>query len=258
MVTNHHVVRNAEHITVTTKDGRQLEATLTGGDQATDIALLKVEPDGLLELVLGDSDTLKVGDVVIAVGNPFGLGQTVTSGIVSALGRSGLSAGKFEDFIQTDASINPGNSGGALMNTQGELMGINTAIIAPGGGNVGIGFAIPSNMVKAVMQQLLLHGAVKRGRIGISIQTITPDIASAMGLPVQKGAVVTKVEPGSPAERAGLAPGDAIVAVDGKTVSDAGDLRNEVGLRERGQTVELTYYRKATRRVAKVRIGAAP
>ncbi|RMD61176.1 MAG: DegQ family serine endoprotease, partial [Alphaproteobacteria bacterium] len=255
VITNHHVVRRAEKITVTLKDRRRVEAELIGSDPATDIALLRIKTDDLSELPLGDSDQVRVGDLVIAVGNPFALGQTVTSGIVSALGRSGIGSEKYEDFIQTDAPINPGNSGGALVNTKGELIGINTAIIAPGGGNVGIGFAVPSNMVRAVMDQLLRYGEVRRGRIGILIQDLTPEIADALKIPSKRGAIVTRVEPDSPAEAAGLKAGDVIVEVNGDPVVNASDLRNTIGLIERGKTVEITYYRDGTRHTAQVRIG---
>lgn len=255
VLTNQHVVGNADQVSVKLRDGRQFRAKLIGSDAATDIALLQINAKRLVNLPVGDSDQLRVGDFVIAIGNPFGIGQTVTSGIISALGRSGLSRDKFEDFIQTDASINPGNSGGALINTRGELIGINTAIIAPGGGNVGIGFAVPVNMVKAVMAQLIRHGEVRRGRIGIAIQDITPDIAAAMRLPVQTGAIIGKVEEGSPADRAGLKPGDAIIEMDGKPLLNSNHLRNSVGLRERGTQVKFTILRKGQRKEITVRVG---
>ena len=254
VVTNHHVIRNAERIMVAMKDGRQLKAELVGSDAATDIALLKVEAADLSAIALGDSDRLKVGDVVLAIGNPFGLGQTVTSGIVSALGRSGLSAENYEDFIQTDAPINPGNSGGALVNSLGELIGINTAIIAPGGGNIGIGFAVPANMVNAVVSQLEQFREVRRGRIGVSVQSITPDIAAALSLPATHGALVGEVEHDSAAERAGMKAGDAILAIDGQSVRNASELRTRIGLRESGSKVTVTYVRQGQQRTATISI----
>lgn len=256
VLTNHHVLENADEISIRLRDGRQFTAKLIGSDAATDIALVQIEAKDLSTVPFGNSDQLKVGDFVIAIGNPFGLGQTVTSGIVSALGRSGIRSGKYEDFIQTDAPINPGNSGGALINSKGELIGINTAIIAPGGGNVGIGFAVPANMVRAVMAQLIRHGKVRRGRIGITIQDITSDIAQALALEVAVGVLITQVEKGSTAEEAGLQPGDAIIAVDGVTVADGNELRNNIGLRERGSDVRLTIQRKGARQDIAVRIGA--
>ncbi len=257
VLTNHHVVANGDRITVTLKDGRQLKAELIGSDAATDLALLKVEPKGLTAVPLADSDALKVGDVVLAIGNPFGLGQTVTSGIVSALGRSGLNADNYEDFIQTDAPINPGNSGGALVNSKGELVGINTAIIAPGGGNVGIGFAVPANMVKAIVAQLEQFREVRRGRIGITVQSITPDIAASLGLPVAQGVIVTSIERSSPAERAALKPGDAILEIDGKPVLNASDLRTRIGLRAQGSALVIKYFRQGKQQTVSVVIGAA-
>ncbi|GAB4235567.1 MAG: DegQ family serine endoprotease [Methyloligellaceae bacterium] len=255
VLTNHHVIDHAIEITIKLKDGRQFKGKRIGSDPGTDIGLIKIEPDNLTAISIGDSDQLKVGDFVIAIGNPFGLGQTVTSGIVSAIGRSGLSRDKYENFIQTDAPINPGNSGGALINSKGELVGINTAIIAPGGGNVGIGFAVPANMARAVMDQLIRHGEVRRGRIGVAIQDITPDIAKALALPTRHGALVSKVEPGSPAEKAGLRPGDAIVELNGRPLRDGNDLRNKVGLLERGSKVTLTIIRKGERKKVTVRVG---
>jgi Do/DeqQ family serine protease len=258
VVTNHHVVKDAERIGVTLKDGRQIEARLVGSDAGTDIALVKMEAKGLSAAALGNSDDLKVGDVVLAIGNPFGLGQTVTSGIVSALGRSGLSSEGYEDFIQTDAPINPGNSGGALINTKGELVGVNSAIIAPAGGNVGIGFAVPSNMVKVVVGQLEQFGAVRRGRIGVVVQSVTPDIAAAAGLAQATGAIVASVEKGSPAERAGLRAGDVIVEMDGRPVPSASDVRNRIGLREAGSSVLIAFLREGKRQTLTLAIAAAP
>ena len=203
VLTNGHVVDNATKIEVTTKDNRRFTARLIGRDTATDIAVLQIPAEGLTAVPIGDSDRLQVGDFVLAIGNPFGLGQTVTSGIVSALGRTGLGIEGYEDFIQTDASINPGNSGGALVDLQGRLIGINTAILAPGGGNIGIGFAVPINMARNVMAQLTRYGAVRRGRIGVTIQDLTPDLARALGTPRDEGALIARVEPGSAAQRAG-------------------------------------------------------
>ncbi len=255
ILTNHHVANNADTIRVTLKDGRTFKARLIGSDPGTDIALVQIKAKNLTAVPLGDSESLRVGDFVMAIGNPFGLGQTVTSGIVSALGRSMVGAEKYEDFIQTDASINPGNSGGALINSKGELMGINTAIIAPSGGNVGIGFAVPSNMAKAVMGQLLEFGEVRRGRIGISIQTLTPDIAAALGLGAQHGAVISSVEKGAPAEKAGLKAGDVIIAINDRPVDDSNDVRNRVGLLVRGTKVHLTIIRDGRKRIVPVKIS---
>jgi S1-C subfamily serine protease len=224
VLTNHHVIKDARQIVVTLKDGRQIEARLLGSDAGTDIALLKVEAEKLTAIGFADSDRLRVGDYVLAIGNPFGIGQTVTSGIVSALGRTGLSMEGYEDFIQTDASINPGNSGGALVNLRGELVGINTAIIGPSGANVGIGFAVPSNMARAVMSQLAKYGEVRRGRIGLTTQEITPELAKALGLTPNQGAVVVEVAPDSPAAKVGLKRGDVVVAVNRRKVNSTREL----------------------------------
>ena len=255
VITNHHVIEAAQEIVVTLKDRRKLSAQLVGSDPGTDIALLKVAPEGLIELKLGDSEALEVGDFVIAIGNPFGLGQTVTSGIVSALGRTGLNIHGYEDFIQTDASINPGNSGGALINLKGELIGINSVIIGPSGGNVGIGFAVPSNMARSVVEQLAKYGEVRRGRLGVLIQDLTPELAEALNLDITRGAVVTRVEPGSPAEQARVAAGDIVVAVDGIAVTNSADLRNRIGLVRVGGKVTLTVLRDGRRRVVQVRVA---
>jgi Do/DeqQ family serine protease len=230
ILTNHHVVADASEISVTLKDRRRFKAELVGSDQATDIAVLRIKASRLTALPFGNSDTLRVGDTVVAIGNPFGLGQTVTSGIVSALGRSGINIEGYEDFIQTDASINPGNSGGALVTADGKLVGINTAIIAPAGGNVGIGFAVPIAMVSSVMKQLIDHGEVRRGRIGVAVQDLTPDLADALKLTDNSGAVVGSVEDESPAAHAGLQAGDVIVSVDSHPISSSADLRNRIGL----------------------------
>ncbi len=256
VVTNNHVIEGAEEIVVTLKDRRSFRAQLVGRDPATDLALLRIPAEELTALPLGDSDRLEVGDVVLAIGNPFGLGQTVTSGIVSALGRSGIVPDRYESFIQTDAPINPGNSGGALIDSEGRLVGINTAIISPAGGNVGIGFAVPVNMVKAVVAQLEKYGEVRRGQIGVVVQDLTPDLAEALGIAADGGAVISQVHPGSPAARAGLQPGDVVVAVDGRRVRSAADLRNRIGLAERGTTVTLTVVRDGERLELPVTIGA--
>ena len=257
VLTNHHVIDNADEITVALKDRRSFKAKLIGSDAGTDIALLQIEADDLSALPLGDSDALRVGDFVIAIGNPFGLGQTVTSGIVSALGRSGLNIEGYEDFIQTDASINPGNSGGALVDLDGKLIGINTAIIGPAGGNVGIGFAVPVNMVASVMDQLVRYGEVRRGRLGVGIQDVTPALAEAMNLDTRRGAVINQVEPDSPADKAGLKAGDVVVAIDGREVRNAADLRNRVGLMRVGEDVEITVLRDGHRKTVRARIGKA-
>lgn len=255
--TNHHVVADADEISVTLTDRRTIRAELVGSDQGTDVALLKIDADDLTALPLADSDKLEVGDFVLAIGDPFGLGQTVTSGIVSALGRSGINAEGYEDFIQTDASINPGNSGGALVDLDGRLVGINTAIISPAGGNVGIGFAIPANMASAVMRQLVEFGEVRRGRLGVFIQTVTPDLAKALGLDVNEGAIVTQVESGSVGERAGLQAGDVIVQFRDEPVTSAGDLRNKIGLSPVGTRVPLSILRDGRRQEISASIEAA-
>jgi Do/DeqQ family serine protease len=250
VLTNHHVIDGADEIIVILQDRRRLEAELVGSDPQTDIAVLKVETEQLVALELGDSDAIKVGDFVVAIGNPFGLGQTVTSGIVSALGRSGINPEGFEDFIQTDASINPGNSGGALVTLTGEVIGINTAIIAPAGGNVGIGFAVPSNMARAVMDQITEFGEVRRGRLGIFIQDLTPDLAKALDIDIVQGAVVTQVEDGSAAANAGIEPGDVILEVNGNRVEGAADLRAKIGVTPFGKEIGLTLLRDG-KRIAK-------
>lgn len=243
ILTNNHVIERADSIIVTLNDRRRYNASVIGADRESDIALLRIQADALQAIPFADSDRLRVGDFVVAIGNPFGLGQTVTSGIVSALGRSGLGIDGFEDFIQTDASINPGNSGGALVNLRGELVGINTAILARGGGNIGIGFAIPINMAQRVQEHLLQDGVVSRGQLGIGIQDLTPELAQAFSLPQSQGAVITRVELDSPAERAGLQPGDLVLEVNGRSVRNATDLRNQVGLLRVGSEVTLAILR---------------
>jgi Do/DeqQ family serine protease len=257
VLTNGHVVENATRIDVTTKDSRRFTAKLIGTDTDTDVAVLQITAGNLTAVQMGDSDRLQVGDFVLAIGNPFGLGQTVTSGIVSALGRSGLGIEGYEDFIQTDASINPGNSGGPLVNLNGECVGINTAILAPGGGNIGIGFAVPVNMVRRVMEQLVRYGEVKRGRIGVAIQDLTPDLAQTMNTSHTTGAVIARVDAGSPAERAGLHSGDLVVAVNGVPVRGGTQLRNMIGLARIGEDVELTIDRRGAERKVAVHVDPA-
>uniref|UniRef100_UPI003F6C484F trypsin-like peptidase domain-containing protein n=1 Tax=Yoonia sp. TaxID=2212373 RepID=UPI003F6C484F len=215
VMTNHHVIDGADTISVTLQDGRELDAELVGSDPGTDIAVLKIPAGNLSGLRMGTSDHLLVGDYVVAVGNPFGIGQTVTLGIVSALGRSGINPQGYEDFIQTDASINPGNSGGALVTLDGQLVGINTAIVSRSGGNVGIGFAVPIDMARSVMDQIIEFGNVRRGQLGVMIRDLTPDLAVALDVPIDRGAVVVEVVPESVADDIGLAPGDVITAVNG-------------------------------------------
>jgi serine protease Do len=239
VLTANHVVANATAVQIRTKDGRKFAGRVVGRDTPTDIALLQIrEPVGLKAIALGDSDALQVGDFVIAVGNPFGLGQTVTSGLVSALGRTGLGKHGYEDFIQTDAAINPGNSGGGLINLRGELVGINTAIISPGGGNVGIGFAVPINMARKVMEQLAQNGRVERGRVGIALEDLEVPTAGSM-----QGARIKEVSPGSPAERAGLRRGDVILKANDVPIRSATQMRNLIGLTPVGREVRLTIER---------------
>ncbi len=242
VVTNNHVIEGADEITVTLRDQRSFPAKVLGADPEVDVALLQIDADNLTELPLADSDRLQVGDFVVAIGNPFGLGQTVTYGIVSALGRSGLGIEGYENFIQTDASINPGNSGGALVTTHGELVGINTAIVGAAG-NVGIGFAIPANMVKAIAGQLARYGEVQRGQLGVVMQDLTQELARALGYSQTSGAVVAQVLPGSAAEKAGIKPGDVIVGIDGRKVRNGADLRNAVGILRAGTRVRLDLIR---------------
>src|SRR5580700_2901261 len=257
VMTNAYVVENANSIEVTTKDNRRYTAKLIGTDGDTDIAVLQIPAGSLTAVPMGDSDRLQVGDFVLAIGNPFGLGQTVTSGIVSALGRSGLGIEGYEDFIQTDASINPGNSGGPLVDLQGQVVGINTAILAPGGGNIGIGFAVPINMARRVMEQLVRYGEVKRGRIGVAIQDLTPDLARAMSTQHTTGAVIARVESGSPAEHAGLRTGDLVVAANGVPIRSGTQLRNMIGLSRIGDEVDLTIDRRGAEQRVPVRVAQA-
>ena len=245
VVTNAHVVRQAKTVMVMLSDGRSFKASLIGMDPPSDIALLQIKATGLTELPWGNSDLLKVGDFVAAIGNPFGLNQTVTSGIVSAIQRSGLGIEGYESFIQTDASINPGNSGGALITLKGELIGINTAILGPAGGSVGIGFAIPANMTRSVMVQLIKYGSVRRGLMGILLQDLTPELAGAFSLPLTTtGGLVTMVTQGSPAEKAGFKAGDVVQQINGEAVKNASQVKNIVGLLRVGARVSLQILRQ--------------
>lgn len=258
VLTNHHVIAGAHEIEVTLTDGRTVAAQLLGSDKQVDIALLSIEARELTAVPVTQSSELQVGDFVLAIGNPFGLGQTVTSGIVSALGRSGLGIHGYEDFIQTDASINPGNSGGALVNLRGELVGINSAIIAPAGGNVGIGFAIPTEISSSVMRQLLEFGEVRRGRLGVLFQDLTPELATAFGVDEHRGAVISRVEVNSPADKAGFEAGDIVLSVNGHEVKGASDLRNRIGLTPVGEVMTVKISRQGREKVLKATIEAPP
>lgn len=257
ILTNHHVVANADTIQISLIDGEILDAEIVGSDPATDIAVIKVEADGLTDMPIGNSESARVGDFVIAIGNPFGLGHTVTSGIISALGRTGISRDGYEDFIQTDASINPGNSGGALVNMNGELIGINSAIISRSGGNVGIGFAVPTEIASSIMGQILDFGEIRRGLLGVGIQTIDAEMAKALDSNVESGALITNIVPESAAEEAGLEVGDIIVEVNAEKVDDASELRNKIGLLRSGDEVALKYVRNSKTRSTNAILGQA-
>jgi Do/DeqQ family serine protease len=259
ILTNHHVVATADRITVTLFDGRSMIAEIVGSDVQSDLALLKVNAPNLTQIEFGDSDKVRVGDFVVAIGNPFGLSHSVTSGIVSGLGRNDISPdqGAYEDFIQTDASINPGNSGGALVALNGELLGINSAILSRSGGNIGIGFAIPVNMARYVMNELIENGTVRRGALGVSINTVTPEIASARALETSRGAVVQSVGAGTPAAKAGLRRDDVIVSVNDAPVRDAGSLRAAIGLHRPGERVRIGIIRDGAPLSVEATLGEA-
>lgn len=258
ILTNHHVVENADSITVTLFDDRELDARVVGSDASADIAVLQVPTERLAQIPYANSDDIQVGDFVVAIGNPFGFSHTVTSGIISGLGRYGLSnnRGSYENFVQTDAAINPGNSGGALLNLRGELVGINTAIVSRSGGNVGIGFAIPINMARNIMDQLIDFGEVRRGLLGVRITNVDADVSEAMDLGVDYGALIDQVTPNSAAEKADLRIEDVIVAVDGDRVRNATELRNAIGLRREGKRVDIDYYRDGTKRTVSATLGS--
>jgi serine protease Do len=255
ILTNHHVVDGAEGIKVEMSDQRVFNAKVIGSDPPSDLAVLKIDTSGLPVLALGDSDSARVGDIVLAVGNPLGIGQTVTAGIISAKGRAtGLSDGSFESFLQTDAPINRGNSGGALVNTAGELVGINSQILSPTGVNIGIGFAIPVNMARNVTDQLVSTGKVRRGKLGVTIQPITSELAASLGLSEVRGAIVSGVESGGPADRAGIKQGDVITAINGKSVEDSNSLRNQVASTQPGTEVTLTVRRDGSEQEMRVKL----
>ncbi len=255
ILTNHHVVGDADTIQISLIDGTVHDAEIVGSDPETDIAVIKVDADNLTEMPIGDSTNVRVGDFVIAIGNPFGLGHTVTSGIISALGRSGISRDGYEDFIQTDASINPGNSGGALVNMNGELIGINSAIISRSGGNVGIGFAVPTEIASSIMNQILDFGEIRRGLLGVNIQTIDAEDAELLGNDIDSGALITRIQSDSAAENAGLQVGDIIIEVNEKKVDGAPELRNRIGLLRSGEQINIKYLRDNETHFAQAELG---
>jgi Do/DeqQ family serine protease len=258
ILTNYHVIEQAQEVKVALGDGREMRAKIIGADQRTDLAVLRVEQDSLPHAVMGDSETLQVGDIVLAIGNPFGLGETVTMGIVSAMGRGSLGLADYEDFIQTDAAINPGNSGGALVNTRGEVVGISTAIYSRSGGYQGIGFAIPSSMARDVLESILKSGRVVRGYAGIAVQNLTPEMARAFDLGELRGAIVASLDPDGPAAAAGLERGDVVVSFRGRTVASDNDLRTQLSRLKPGDRAALEFVREGRRREATIVLSEPP
>jgi serine protease DegQ len=260
ILTNHHVISDAEDIDIALYDGRKYKAKIIGSDPETDIAVLKIDAKQLLDpITLGNVNSVHVGDVVLAIGNPFGVGETVTSGIVSAMGRDHVGINTFENFIQTDAAINPGNSGGALIDTRGNLIGINTAIYSNNGGSMGIGFAIPINLAKQVMESILKTGGVTRGWIGVEPQNLSPDLAKSIGLPQNtRGVIISGVLEGGPADRGGIKPGDVITTMNTKSIVDVKDLLNQVAAIQPGQIVSLIIIRKSKEQDLKLQVGQRP
>jgi Do/DeqQ family serine protease len=258
ILTNNHVIEGANEINVYASDKREMKARVIGADPKTDIAVVKVEGKNMPTLPFADSSQAQVGDIALAIGNPFGIGQTVTMGIISATGRGDLGIEDYEDFIQTDAAINPGNSGGALINASGQLIGVNTAILSGAGGNQGVGFAVPSNLARAVMNQLLRNGKVVRGYLGVMIQPVTPEIAKALNLPDARGALVSEVTAGAPAAKAGMAPGDCIVELNGQRVDDSRELRLKTGELAPGSNVKLKLIRDGNPREVSITLGELP
>ncbi|HEX4326680.1 MAG TPA: Do family serine endopeptidase, partial [Burkholderiales bacterium] len=258
VLTNHHVIESADEIEVLLSDGRRASGKIVGSDPETDLAVVKVDLKGLPSIVFGRPESARVGDVVLAIGNPFGVGQTVTMGIVSAMGRSHLGINTFENFIQTDAAINPGNSGGALVDTQGNLLGVNTAIYSRSGGSLGIGFAIPANMAKSIMEQIIATGGVTRGWIGVEIQEITPDLAESFKLPKNQGAIIAGVMKGGPADKGGMKPGDVLMEIEGKPVSDSSDMLNVIAQLAPGRAAKMKILRDGKPQDVSIDIGKRP
>jgi serine protease DegQ len=258
ILTNHHVIEAADEIEVALADGRKAKARVIGSDPETDLAVVRVDMQGLPTIIFGQSDSAQVGDIVLAIGNPFGVGQTVTMGIISALGRTHLGINTFENFIQTDAAINPGNSGGALVDTTGNLIGINTAIVSRSGGSLGIGFAITASVAKQIMEQIIQSGGVTRGWIGVEVQDLTPELAESFKRPNTNGALIAGVLKGGPADRAGVKPGDILVAVDGKTVIDSSTMLNLIAALSPGKAATITVMRNQTEKSIKINVGKRP